>query len=114
MSEKAPTPTKVPGASGEQTSRSLTGNFKGTTNPRHLRALPVLLRRPILRKELDHIAGCTNSPELIAELRRRGLEIPCDRIDFIDRDGFPCKPGVYSLTDADRRKVRKWMQKGGA
>lgn len=86
-------------------------NFTGTDNPRQLRALAVLLRRPVSREELDHIAGCSNGPELVAELRRRGLDVPCERIRFIDRDGFTCRPGVYSLTIADRRKVHAWLAK---
>ena len=88
-------------------------NFTGTDNPRQLRALAVLLRRPLSREALDHIAGCSNGPELVAELRRRGLEVPCERIRFIDRDGFACRPGVYSLTIADRRKVHAWLAKRG-
>ena len=68
--------------------------FTGTDNPRHLRAITALMRRPISRQELDRVAGASNSPELVAELRRRGLDVPCERIRFIDRDGCPCRPGV--------------------
>jgi hypothetical protein len=88
--------------------------FRGTSNPRHLRVIPALQRSQQPRQALDAIAGCTNSPELVAELRRRGLEIPCRRIDAIDRDGRPCKPGVYRLTDADRRKLARWMAQRAA
>jgi hypothetical protein len=86
-------------------------NFTGTTNPRHLRAITVLMRRPILRKQLDDVAGCTNAPALIAELRSRGLEIPCERISFLDRDGRCCHPGVYSFTASDRRRINRWIIK---
>lgn len=85
--------------------------FTGTDNPRHLRAIAALLRRPMPRESLDREAGASNGPELVAELRRRGLEVPCERIRFIDRDGFACRPGVYSLTTADRRKVYQWQAK---
>ena len=88
--------------------------FTGTDNPRQLRALAVLLNRPIPREQLDSLAGASNSPELVAELRRRGLEVPCERIRFIDRDGLTCRPGVYSLTIADRRMVYAWLSKRGA
>jgi hypothetical protein len=91
-------------------------NFTGTDNPRQLRALTVLLRRPVSREELDHIAGCSNAPELVADLRRRGLgeeHLPCERIRFIDRDGFTCRPGVYSLTEQGRRMVYAWLAKRG-
>ena len=90
--------------------------FTGTDNPRQLRALTVLLRRPVPREQLDSLAGASNSPELVAELRRRGLDVPCERIRFIDRDGCACRPGVYSLSIADRSKIYAWMgqrQKGG-
>lgn len=89
--------------------------FKGTDNPRHLRALSALMQRPRAREEIDTIAGCSNAPELIAELRRRGFDkdehLRCDRIHFIDRDGRPCRPGVYSLTEKGRRMVYAWMAK---
>ena len=107
---KTPDPTKA--ESGVPSKRK----FSGTDNPRQLRALTVLLRRPVPREQLDSLAGASNSPELVAELRRRGLEVPCERIRFIDRDGYTCRPGVYSLTLADRRMVYAWMakrQKGG-
>ena len=99
-------------------SKEHTPKFIGTDNPRHLRAIAALLRRPMPRENLDTEAGCSNGPELVAELRRRGLEVPCERINFVDRDGFICRPGVYLLTDGDRRKLHQWMakrqQKGGA
>ena len=86
--------------------------FLGTENARHLRALAVLLKRPVSRENLDSIAGCSNGPELIAELRRRGLEgeLLCERIDFTDRDGRRCRPGTYSLTPKGRRLVLNWLK----
>ena len=118
--KKAPATTKTQGAfqNHEQHFDSIKLNrFTGTDNPRHLRAIAAVMARPRRREDIDSIAGCSNAPELIAELRRRGLEFPCQRIRFIDRDGYPCRPGVYSLTDSDRRKVWAWqarMLKGGA
>ena len=85
--------------------------FTGTDNPRHLRALQALKNRPLPREQLDHIAGCSNGPDLIAELRRRGLELPCTRTKKMDRDMFDCFPGVYHLTELDRRKIRRWLNK---
>lgn len=89
--------------------------FAGTDNPRHLRVIHAALRRSLPREQVDREAGCSNGPELIAELRRRGLEFPCVRIEAIDRDGKPCKPGVYNLSDKDRRYIYRWLatrQKG--
>jgi len=88
-----------------------TAHFTGTNNPRQLRIIPALMARPRRREDVDSIAGCSNGPELIAELRRRGLDIPCKRITFIDRDGYPCRPGIYSLTASDRRKIYTWLAK---
>jgi len=86
-----------------------------TDNPRHLRVIAAALRRSLPREQVDREAGCSNGPELIAELRRRGLEFPCVRIEAIDRDGRPCKPGVYNLTGKDRRIIYRWLRtrKGG-
>ena len=100
----------LPHNKAEQSAQS-TRKFAGTDNLRHLRALTVLLRRPLPREQLDSLAGASNSPELVAELRRRGLELPCERTHFIDRDGYTCRPGVYSLSIADRRMVNAWLAK---
>ena len=111
---KTPDPTKA------ESSAPSKRKFTGTENPRHLRALAVLLRRPVPREQIDSIAGCSNGPALISDLRDLGLgddHLPCERIKFVDRDGCPCRPGVYSLTETGRRMVNAWMAKrtqGGA
>ena len=113
-------------AANNQPAKTLTQNhcdsikaahFLGTDNPRHLRAIQALLVSPQPREQLDRRAGCSNGPELIAELRRRGLEIPCQRTPCIDRDGFEVKRGIYYLTDKDKRLIRRWKVRrhnGGA
>ena len=111
---KAPEPTKEQGAfqSHQQQGDSIKpAYFLGTDNPRHLRALAALLRRPRSRKQLDAVAGASNSPELVAELRRRGLEVPCVRSPCIDRDGFEVKRGIYYFTAKDKRLIRRWKNK---
>lgn len=90
------------------------GKFAGTDNPRHLRVIHSSLARPRKREEIDCIAGASNGPELIAELRRRGLEFPCNRVPGIDRDGCTIQFGIYHLTDNDRRKLAAWLRRGGA
>jgi len=100
---------KTPEPSKENPSATSKRKFTGTDNPRQLRALAALRHRPVSREELDSVAGATNSPELVAELRRRGLDVPCERIEFIDCDGNKCRPGVYSLTTSDRRAIQSWM-----
>jgi hypothetical protein len=79
--------------------------FHLTDNPRELRALNALLRRPMPREHLDREAGCSNGPDLIDRLRQRGLAVPCDKAPVIDRDGREVKRGIYHLTATDRRKV---------
>jgi hypothetical protein len=69
-----------------------------------------LMLRARKREEIDHIAGASNGPELIAELRRRGLRAKCSRTPGIDRDGRPVKFGVYHLDDADRRAINAWLR----
>lgn len=93
--------------------------FLGTDNPRYLRAIHALRVRPVPREQLDRIAGCSNSPALIAELRDMGLGkegLPCTMVPDRDRDGEAIRRGVYSLSDAGRRAVNAWLRKrkGGA
>lgn len=88
--------------------RNNSPDFAGTDNPRHLRAIDALTKGPCKREDLDRIAGASNSPELVADLRRRGLRVPCKMVAGIDRDGVPIKYGVYSFDDDDFQKVRKW------
>lgn len=97
----------------EQVGSNTPSKFAGTDNPRHLRVLQVLLARPLTREQLDKVAGCSNGPDLVNDLRRRGLKIPCERIHFIDRDGRPCRPGVYSLLATDRNLIYRWMVQRG-
>ena len=101
-------PTVTDTSAPEKGNSNPSSRFLGTHNKRHLRVLAVLLVRRLFREELDRIAGCSNGPELVAELRRRGLEIPCEAVTRLDKDGKPCRPGVYSLTDDDRLKIAKW------
>jgi hypothetical protein len=100
----------------EKTSASTPGDvkpsssFSGTDNPRHLRVIQALLTRPMPHEQIDTAAGCSNGPDLIAELRRRGLELPCTRSKKTDRDLFDCFSGVHHATQADRRKLNAWKR----
>ena len=87
-----------------------TCKFIGTDNPRHLRVIHALLIRPRKREEIDSVSGASNGPELIAELRRRGLTTPCKKTPGIDRDGYVIQYGVYKFDDDDRRKLAAWMR----
>lgn len=81
-----------------------------TGNPRHLRVLHALMTRAMPREQLDRIAGCANGPDLVSDLRHRGLELPCMRVPDFDRDGLPITRGVYHLAAADRRKVLRFFR----
>jgi len=73
------------------------------------------MTRPLPREQLDRVAGASNGPELVSELRRRGLDVPYTRTKKKDRDLFDCWPGVYHFTQQDRRRVNRWLttRKGG-
>jgi hypothetical protein len=81
--------------------------------PRQRRAIMALLARPLARKQLDDIAGCINSPDLVMKLREFGLEIPCVRQPVTDRDGKRAWYGIYSLTAEDKSLVRAALRNGG-
>lgn len=89
--------------------------FKGTDNCRELRALHALLLRPIPREQLDRIVGCSNGPDLIFRIRALGLPkengLVCTMVPDYDRDGYAIRRGVYSLSDAGRRAVNRWLRK---
>jgi hypothetical protein len=105
-------PSKAESGANTQTNYTTAATkFLGTSNPRHLRAIHALLRRPMPREHLDRAAGCSNGPELVAELRRRGLDIPCDRVECLDRDGKEVKRGVYYFTASDRRLIARWLSR---
>lgn len=95
---KTPTPQKAETSALEQRQFYI-------SNPRQARAVELLLQRPAKREELDARAGCSNAPELVAALRRRGLDLPCRVVQGLDRDGRRCHFGIYSLSDRDRQKL---------
>jgi hypothetical protein len=88
--------------------------FSGTDNPRELRAIHELSQRSRSRTELQSITGASNLPDLVSNLRCKGLEVPCDRVPVVDRDGKIVYPGIYSLNDHDRRKISVWQSRGSA
>lgn len=94
-----------------QSSANTHPDFIGTRSPRHVRALRALLASPagLAREELDRVAGCSNGPALIADLRAKGLEVPCFMRAVHDRDGKEVEAGVYVLTERDRNKVGRWL-----
>lgn len=102
------------GADTQDSTAQAKRTFYGTDNPRHLRVIQSLMIRPRKREEIDTIAGASNGPELMAELRRRGLRAKCQLTPGIDRDGYPIKFGIYEFNDDDRRAVNAWLRKRDA
>jgi len=89
------------------------GKFDGVRNPREFRFLQTVLHRHMTREEVDAVSGASNGPEIINQLRSRGLEIPCYRLGVMDRDGLWVWRGMYALTHRDRAQVAKAIHDKG-
>ena len=83
--------------------------MRKTITQREKRALNALINNPVMRENLDTIVGCSNSPELVAGLRRKGLIVPCEKVERFDKDGNSCYPGRYSLMPEDKIIAREWL-----
>ena len=76
--------------------------------PRQSRALALLLPGHwVARETFDREVGASNGPDLIQQLRRKlgHGAIDMQHFDMVDRDGRPCRPGRYRLTDAGRERL---------
>jgi hypothetical protein len=81
-------------------------------NSRMVRLVRALLRGPVTREDADRIAGCSNSPDLIADIRHLGLghmHLVCTLFPVIDRDGKVRRPGRYSLTPEGHAMLTEWL-----
>lgn len=70
----------------------------------------------IRREAIDTIAGASNGPQVILELRRKvtGLDgIEMTKVETTDRDGRTCKPGQYRLTGKGRERALQVLQGAG-
>jgi hypothetical protein len=77
--------------------------------PRQHRALDAFWKHgSLMREALDRAAGCSNSPQLVADLKAKSVSIACELVDAIDRDGRRCKPGRYTLTNHGRATLSAW------
>ena len=118
---KTPEPSRAQGfqntKQSTQADSTKDASFIGTSNPRHMRVLHALQSGPCSREVIDRRGGCSNGPQLIAELRDLGLDLPCASTACSDRDGRIVQRGTYYLTSRDQRMVRAWKsqrQHGGA
>ena len=77
-------------------------------SPRHARVIQALLPGNwIVREALDRVAGSSNGPDVIYQLRGKfGHDaIESERIEAIDRDGKACQVGRYRLTEQGRQRL---------
>lgn len=83
-----------------------------SVTPRQSRLLTALLNGPVSRHNADGIAGASNSPEVVRQLRALGIRIDCERIEILDRDGLPSRPGIYHLCESSEPLVRQILKLG--
>lgn len=113
MSTQKKRPTQGGAVAGERTPNSI-ALFLGTRSPRHVRVLRALMKfRKLTREQLDRVAPASNGPDLVRQLRGKGLTVPCTLLQRVDRDGRPCEVGEYRLTQQDRQAVIAWMRREG-
>ncbi|MQX53924.1 hypothetical protein [Alcanivorax sediminis] len=101
---KAPVPaaTEHEGQNHRQSKRLLNHTGLRPLSKRQFRAVSLLLTRDISPLDVERLAGCRNGPELVATLRRRGLQIDTLEDRKPDRDGRTCRTGLYRLRELSR------------
>lgn len=92
--QQTPSAANTEGLSLNQSGRAIQ---QANCTPREWRAYQALSRGPVWREDLDRAAGSTNSPDVVMRLRGKGLNIWCERVKRLDRDGNTCRPGRYHL-----------------
>lgn len=110
--ENARFPTKEePSALDSVDSKENQGKAPRLT-PRQSRLLQALLQTSgwISRENVDRIAGASNGPQIVLELRRKltghdGIEM--QKAEAQDRDGKACQPGRYRLTAVGRQRAQE-------
>ena len=111
MNSKAPAPNTRQSEKGakHQDNTNITRQQAKKLQPRDIRLLAALLKRSVTRYAAIDITGAPNSPEYIRRLRALGLQIVCERIEMVDRDGKRCRPGRYRLLASSRRYARQLL-----
>lgn len=98
---------KTPQPSKENQSAPSKRKFKLTERQRRV-CLAMLRCKALWREEIDRIAGASNGPEVMRQLKNKGLAWQCVRVKKIDRDGKPCEPGIYSLVGNGYDTLLAW------
>ena len=103
--DNAPTSSKTSEGANQQKTGQIV--LRSPRLRRVLRALLACDTGWITREQLDGIAGASNSPDLVYQLRQKlGQDaIEMRQVEATDRDGFTCKPGRYRLSDQGRARV---------
>lgn len=61
------------------------------------------------RNEITARCGPTNVSDTVEKMKRKtGLEVPCQRLPVLDRDGKTVQAGFWWLTEDDRQAIRGW------
>lgn len=98
---------KTPDTSKPVSSAPKQRDFKLTHRQRRL-CEAFATGRKLWREEVDRISGASNGPEVMRQLKEKGLAWQCDRIKKIDRDGSPCEPGIYSIVGSGWETLQTW------
>ena len=110
MSEMKPAPAAGQGNQAADTNiDSVTREQLRRLQPRQTRLLAALIQGPLWRKQADRVAGASNSPHYIQDLRRLGLQIQCEQVKSLDRDGRPSRFGRYHLLASSRRQAHELL-----
>lgn len=72
-------------------------------------AVVALLAAPHSREQLDRVARCSNSPNVVMKLRRRGIEISTQRVVFEGPSGRKSWHGRYELSSEGRQRARELL-----
>jgi hypothetical protein len=115
---KTPGPTKAEPSAPNSANSTAEECRTPRLTPRQRRLLDALLQTHgwIAREDVDRIAGASNGPQIILELRCKvtghdGIEM--QKADATDRDGKACKPGRYRLTAQGRQRAVEAMPRNG-
>lgn len=101
--------TPLPSKENHSENHSATRKRKFKLTERQRRTCQALLRCEALwREDVDRIAGASNGPEVMRQLKNKGLTWQCVRVKKIDQDGKPCEPGLYSLVGNGRDTLLAW------
>lgn len=98
---------KTPDTSKPVSSAPKQRKFKLTPRQRRL-CEEFATGRKLWREDVDRIAGASNGPNVMSQLKRKGLKWQCDHIKKIDCDGEPCEPGLYSIVGSGWETLRAW------